>query len=265
MYLAKLSLCAAVILGASAASTSSGGKNKCQNLKTDFSNGLGEWFDISGKGKGYKVTSEGLELTLEPPKQFVRMTNPDDNDNPYNKYESDTSADIQAPQKLHYGKVTYVMKSAGVKGAITDAILISDEGDEIDFEMLGAERNRVQTNFFYGKNPVYGVNGGNSKVDLDTADDFHTYVIEWSPEKIVWSVDGKVIRTKNNDDDCSDDDKCTFPTHPTNVQFGLWDASNPSDTAEWAGGPIDWDKTDKVSAVVKSVQIECDPEYNELI
>jgi hypothetical protein len=23
------------------------------------------------------------------------------------------------------------------------------------------------------------------------------------------------------------------------IQVGIWDASNPADTAEWAGGPID--------------------------
>lgn len=38
--------------------------------------------------------------------------------------------------------------------------------------------NYNRTNYFYGKNIVYGVNGGNHDTE-DTTSGFHTYTIDW--------------------------------------------------------------------------------------
>jgi hypothetical protein len=40
---------------------------------------------------------------------------------------------------------------------------------------------------------------------------------------------------------------------------GIWDASEHAGTAEWAGGPINWEKepAHKVTATVKSITVEC--------
>jgi hypothetical protein len=60
-------------------------------------------------------------------------------DLPYNVYTSPNYPVFAAPQMLHYGKVTYTLKAAGVSGAVTAAILMAPGGDEIDFEMLGGK------------------------------------------------------------------------------------------------------------------------------
>ena len=49
-----------------------------------------------------------------------------------------------------------------------------------------------------------------------------------------------------------------YPSHAARVQLGIWDASNPAGTSEWARGPIDWKAAPKrISATFKSVTIEC--------
>ncbi|KAG0180154.1 hypothetical protein DFQ29_001168 [Apophysomyces sp. BC1021] len=48
------------------------------------------------------------------------------------------------------------------------------------------------------------------------------------------------------------------------VQIGLWDGSKDSGTAEWARGPIDWVRNSVVSAYIKAVEIDCNPEYNNI-
>jgi hypothetical protein len=49
-----------------------------------------------------------------------------------------------------------------------------------------------------------------------------------------------------------------YPSHPARVQLGIWDASTPVGTAEWAKGPIDWDKApNMMTAIIRSVEVEC--------
>lgn len=49
-----------------------------------------------------------------------------------------------------------------------------------------------------------------------------------------------------------------YPQHAAKIQLGIWDASNPLGTSQWAKGPIDWNKAPaKMTAVVKSVTVEC--------
>jgi len=49
-----------------------------------------------------------------------------------------------------------------------------------------------------------------------------------------------------------------FPSHPTRIQLGIWDASSPAGTAEWAKGPIDWSTAPaRMTAYFKSVTVEC--------
>lgn len=49
-----------------------------------------------------------------------------------------------------------------------------------------------------------------------------------------------------------------YPSQPSRIQLGIWDASNPEGTSEWAKGPIDWQKApSSISAAVKSLSVEC--------
>lgn len=258
MYLPRLSISALTLLSIFAQSAKAApiskqdasSLNQCTNLNTVFAEDMGGWTEETGITSGWSRIDSGLELVLEPPQDFIRLTNSSDNGNddaffflvviltctignPYNEYSSPKAPNFIASQLLHYGKVTYVLKTSGVAGAVTAAILmVPGGGDEIDFEMLGGDRNRVQTNYFYAGGIVYGVNGGNSDAE-DTAADFHSYTIDWyviivndlpdinltviyrSPERIQWLVDGKIIRTTSKSETCKDNGVCSYPSHPT--------------------------------------------------
>jgi beta-glucanase (GH16 family) len=45
---------------------------------------------------------------------------------------------------MRFGRVSADIRSASVGGAVTAFILIADGGDEIDFEILGADPHHAQ-------------------------------------------------------------------------------------------------------------------------
>jgi beta-glucanase (GH16 family) len=50
---------------------------------------------------------------------------------------------LNASTYILYGKISATIRSASVGGAITAFIMIADEGDEIDFELLGGDINHA--------------------------------------------------------------------------------------------------------------------------
>ncbi|KAI5081732.1 hypothetical protein GOP47_0001475 [Adiantum capillus-veneris] len=95
--------------------------------------------------------------------------------------------------------------------------------DEIDFEFLGVlpgEPFVVQTN-------VYG-NGSTSigreqrfHLWFDPTIDFHHYSILWTPNHIVFSIDGVPIREMKNSKELG----VQYPSKPMSVYGTIWDAS----------------------------------------
>lgn len=81
----------------------------------------------------------------------------------------------------------------------------ADEHDEIDVELVGGDPAHWQTNIFApstkDKGPLWGVFSGveevsakSSKVQSDITS-LHKYTIDWTEQRIVWSVDDTVVRT----------------------------------------------------------------------
>ncbi|KAI9250285.1 concanavalin A-like lectin/glucanase domain-containing protein [Sporodiniella umbellata] len=212
--------------------TTRGEKTECRNYDTDFTQGNDGWEEIV---KLKFNTEEGQGPTFN------------------------------ASTYMHYGTFEATLKSAEVGGAVTAIILIADNKDEIDYELLGKgnrQDEEVQTNYFWGQEIVYGKNGASHSVgNGPISEEFHTYKIEWTPETIIWSVDGKELRKKTREET---NDK--FPSSPARVQIGLWDGSSAAGTAEWAHGPIEWNNIDKpVCATIKRLKVKCNPEYNNVI
>ncbi|KAI8641435.1 concanavalin A-like lectin/glucanase domain-containing protein [Parasitella parasitica] len=196
---------------------------------------------------------------------FSKDTSGWQNNLPYNEIGG-RGPTLNATSYMRYGKVSATMRSAGTGGAVTAFILMADGGDEIDFEFLGGDKDQVQSNYFWGKSKEYNVNGGIHKVEGGPiATTFHKYSIDWKPDRIEWLVDDKVVRTRIKAETCDTTGVCKFPSQPARVQFGLWDGSIESGTAEWSKGPIDWSAPQSIQAFIKSVQIECNPEYNQIV
>lgn len=76
-------------------------------------------------------------------------------------------------------------------------ISTADERDEMDIELLGGDEKHWQTNVFApspeDERPHYGV--FNSVEDVSSVAEFHSYKIDWNEDRIIWSVDGSVVRT----------------------------------------------------------------------
>lgn len=100
----------------------------------------------------------------------------------------------------------------------------------------------------------------------DTFNDWHTYEIDWTPEKVDWIVDGSVQRTLKKSDTYNETSKqYQFPQTPSRLQMSLWpagQASNAQGTIDWAGGAIDWNSEDIKNvgydyATIGEVSVKC--------
>ncbi|KAJ2854164.1 putative glycosidase CRH2 [Coemansia erecta] len=180
------------------------------------------------------------------------------------KYDSKQNkgfgATVDATHTFLYGKATARVKTASVaNGVVSSFIFRSDvTGDEIDFEWVGKAPAQVQTNYYYRN--VLNYQNMVPYTMADTSAAYHDYTFDWSADKIVWSVDGTVIRTLNRAD-TYDAAKGTyaFPDTRGRVAFSIWDGGNSGaqGTEDWAGTPTPWTASTVYSMYVESITIEC--------
>lgn len=93
----------------------------------------------------------------------------------------------------------------------------------------------------------------------------HTYAIDWTPDQITWSVDGKELRTKKRSETWnSTGNRWDYPQTPSRVQISLWPAGLPNagkGTIDWAGGLVDWNspnmKNGYYYAIFNEIKVTC--------
>ncbi|KAI1491093.1 concanavalin A-like lectin/glucanase domain-containing protein [Biscogniauxia mediterranea] len=145
---------------------------------------------------------------------------------------------------IFFGRVDLEMKVAPGVGNISSSVLMSDDFDEIDWEMSGNNFNLnaqyptgvVQNNYF-SKGITVSYDRGLWVPCTSPQTTFYTYSVDWTPTKVDWLLDGKVIRTLLASN--ADTNTYQFPQTPAKVQLGLWDGGDPdqnSGTLSWAGG-----------------------------
>ncbi|CAO3666496.1 unnamed protein product [Umbelopsis vinacea] len=216
-----------------------------------------QWAHVWGE---YTLGHDGLGLKLTAPSNYKVVHK---NGEMFNN-NLGLGASINSTHYMKYGTVKAVVKTSPVAGAITAIIAISPTGDEIDLEWVGGDGLRVQSNYFYGTDAVYGLNGGYHNVAGIAVDKgFHEYAFTWTPDRIQWFIDGQLIRTKEKIETCDANAFCKFPVRPSLIQLGIWDGSH--EHQDWSYGPINWDSNKETYAYVKSVTIECNPEYNTIV
>ena len=153
---------------------------------------------------------------------------------------------------IMFGRVAFTMKAAPGSGIVSSFVLQSDCLDEIDWEWLGADANEVQTNYF-GKGITGSYNRGQFHSVSDAQNNFITYVVDWTNERIVWTADGTILRQMGY----NDAEQGQYPQTPMQVKFGAWsggDPSNPQGTIDWSRGPTDYSQG-PFSMYVKSVKV----------
>lgn len=81
----------------------------------------------------------------------------------------------------------------------SERLQAANEQDEIDIEILGGDPANYQTNIFApqsadGGQPLYGAFSSVQPV-AGSVQDLHEYAIDWTEERIVWSLNGKDMFT----------------------------------------------------------------------
>ncbi len=158
-----------------------------------------------------------------------------------NKHREHGCAEIRTYAAHGYGTYEARMRSAAGSGLNTAMFTYSGPPmtkvhDEIDFEFLGKDPQRVQLNYFVA------AKGGNEKmvgIGSDLSAGFNTFAFEWLPGSMRWFINGKLVHSKAG---------TGLPSVPGQYFFSLW--SGAPSVNGWLGkfdpaaGPvsaeIDW-------------------------
>ncbi|KAJ2822676.1 putative glycosidase CRH2, partial [Coemansia sp. 'formosensis'] len=174
-------------------------------------------------------------------------------------------ATVIGTRAFQYGTVTAVMRSGCTSGGVVSSFIIRNEkvGDEIDFEFVGADTATVQSNYYWHNQLDY-TKMVKSPPLPDTTVNYHAYQIQWTPDQIVWLVNGSPFRTvKRSDTWDAASNTFKYPDSESYISVGIWDGgSGAKGTSDWAGGAIQWNKQPFVAAV-KSISIDCYYSGNE--
>ncbi len=136
------------------------------------------------------------------------------------------AGEIQSKDEFDYGKFSARVYGSNCPGTISTFFLFADKGwsdedhwQEIDFEMFGRDgAYEWQTNVIYQETPT-GQNQMNElhhHTAFSIGEGWHTYTVEWSPEKIVWLIDDEEFFMYN------DGAGMGIINGPLKMMFNLW-------------------------------------------
>lgn len=166
--------------------------------------------------------------------------------------KSGDSPQLTSKWYIMFGKVDIEVQAAPGAGIVSSFVLQSDTLDEIDWEWLGADPDQVQTNYF-GKGQTTTYNRGAFHADPGSQRGFKKYTIEWTPEQIVWQIDGVTVRTLE-----PANAQNQYPQSPMQVKFGAWSGGDPANspgTIQWSRGPTDY-SNGPYTMKVRSLQVQ---------
>lgn len=154
------------------------------------------------------------------------------------------SVTIQTTFYIFFGQVEVLFKAASGQGIISTFDMLSDDLDEIDWEIMGGNTSYVSTNYYgWGNlsefNSKYIPTTGGSFNSEGAMGGIHNYTINWTPQNLQWILDGQVVRSVGYEE------AGQWPQTPSFLKFGIWaggDPTEPKGTIAWAGGPTDYSK-----------------------
>ncbi|KAK5710845.1 hypothetical protein LTR15_012822 [Elasticomyces elasticus] len=163
---------------------------------------------------------------------------------------------VQTDFYVFFGIISVKMRAAPGTGIVSSIVLESDDLDEIDWEFLGGNTAQVETNFF-GKGDTSSYDRAIYYPVSSPQDQFHTYTVDWTAERILWIVDGVTVRTLAYNDPLTKGGKL-YPQTPMRLKLGNWCGGCkgiPEGTVEWAGGNTTFDDA-PYTMYVESVEIQ---------
>ncbi|KAF2214382.1 glycoside hydrolase family 16 protein [Cercospora zeae-maydis SCOH1-5] len=150
---------------------------------------------------------------------------------------------------IFWGQVEFLFQAAQGNGIISTVITLSDNLDEIDWEIKGGNHTSASNNY-YGWGNLSQYNSEYPAMNPGPQDDFHNYTIDWTKDRIQLYLNGDMVR--NIPAGVAGE----YPQTPSRVQFGVWcgGCSDQPGTVEWAGGKPTWDEGPFVMKI-KSLRI----------
>lgn len=139
-------------------------------------------------------------------------------------------AEIYSNESWKYGRMEMRMKMAKGSGILSTFFTYKNGSEvsgafweEIDIEVFGKENaEKIQTNIITGNPKTYSEKVHSPGYSM--GDDFHTYVVEWTPNYVAWFIDGvEIWRTTGG--------QVYSLTNPQSFRFNIWASSSP----EWVG------------------------------
>jgi endo-1,3-1,4-beta-glycanase ExoK len=141
-------------------------------------------------------------------------------------------AEIQRSRRTHFGRYEVVMTAARGEGVISSfftytGAYFGDAHEEIDFEFLGVDTTKVWLNRFVDGQKLPG---RWIELGFDAADGPHLYTLDWLPDRLIWSVDGRELMRVT-------DKETTIPQTPQRIYISIW-AGGPRQRG-WSGNAPD--------------------------
>jgi beta-glucanase (GH16 family) len=123
-----------------------------------------------------------------------------------------------------HGRFEAQIRAARGSGIVTGFFLHrASPRQEIDIELTGDDPHRMLVNVYFnpgddGAAMDFGYRGSPCRIDLgfDSTLDFHLYTVDWRPDCITWSVDGRPVHGRVGWD------PTPIPHLPMRLHANLW-------------------------------------------
>ncbi|KAF9433430.1 hypothetical protein BGZ76_009478 [Entomortierella beljakovae] len=147
--------------------------------------------------------------------------------------------------QTHRLKEMIMRKRRQYTGSTADSEVVQKVGSDINGENLSHQEHE------HSLEESHDLKKSAAENDL-------VYKIEWTPDRIQWSVDKQILRTLTSKD-LLKYRGYSIPSYPMQLQLTIWDAGYNPETEAWAGGETDYgDKGDKEYAtLVEWIDISC--------
>lgn len=140
-------------------------------------------------------------------------------------------AEIYSAESTKYGRYVMRMRMAEGSGLLSTFFTYKNGSEasgaiweEIDIEVLGKnDAYQMQSNIIVGS-PRQTTEGLHT-ASQSLADDYHTYVLEWTPDYVAWFIDGQQVRRINGSN------FVTGLVNPQSMRFNIW----ASTSEPWVG------------------------------
>lgn len=146
-------------------------------------------------------------------------------------------AELYSKETFTYGRFEARMKMASAPGCISSMFLYYNNSykgngevwNEIDIEVLGKSATSFQSNLITGSTSSKKTSEAIHQFGYNATLDYHTYVMEWTPEYILWTVDG--VEMRKTEVTADNKKQVAAMVKDQSLRFNLWASSSEA----WVG------------------------------